>query len=62
MNGHLYRLHETLEYYCCIFITLILSPGLPDLLFKNRQIPFRSTTVYYKNYNENISLTEQFEH
>jgi len=30
--------------------------------FKNKKIHFPSTAVYHKNYTENTSLTEQFEH
>jgi len=52
----------TLEYYRFCFVTLILSSGLPDPVFKNKKIPFPSIAVYHKNYTENISLTEQFEH
>jgi len=29
---------------------------------KKKNIYFLSTAVYHKNYTENISLTEQFEH
>ena len=54
--------HLTLEYYRFCFVTLILSSGLPDPVFKNKKIPFPSTAVHHKNYTENISLTEQFEH
>ena len=52
----------TLKYYCYFFVTLMISSGLPDPVFKNKKIPFPSTAVYHKNYTENISLTEQFEH
>ena len=45
-----------------LFVTLILSSGLLDPFFNNKKIPFPSTAVYHKNYTENISLTEQFEH
>jgi len=53
---------NTLDNYRSIFVTLILTSGLPDPVFKNKKIPFPSTAVYHKNYTENISLTEQFEH
>jgi len=51
-----------LEYYCLIFVTLILTSGLPDPVFKNKKMYFPSTKVYDKNCTENISPTEQFEH
>jgi len=31
---------QTLEYYCCISVTLILSSGLPDPVFKNKENTF----------------------
>ena len=40
----------------------MISSGLPDPVFKNKKIPFPSHAVHHKNYTENISLTEQFEH
>ena len=46
---------RSLEYYHWIFVTLILSPGLSDPVFKNKKIPFPSTAVYHKNYTENMS-------
>jgi len=53
---------KTLEYVCSIFVTLTISLGLMNPVFKNKKIYFPSTAVYHKNNTENISLTEQFEH
>ena len=53
---------NTLDYYHSIFVTLILTSGVPGPVFKNKKIYFPSTAVHHKNYTENISLTEQFEH
>jgi len=50
----------TLDYYR-IFVT-ILTPGVPDPVFKNETNILYSTSVYHKKYTENISLTEQFQH
>jgi len=60
----MYKLHNlpALQYYLWIFVTLILSPGLLDPVLKIKKIPFPSTAVYHKNYTENISLTQKFEH
>jgi len=52
----------TLDYYRSIFVTLIIMSGVSDPVFKNKKMYFPSTAVYHKNYTENISLTEQFEH
>ena len=52
-----------LEYYRFFLVTSILSSVLPDPVFKKKKKkPFPSTAVYHKNYTENISFTEQFEH
>jgi len=51
----------TLEYVCSIFVTLTLSSGLMNLVFKKKKY-FPLTADHHKNYTENISLTEQFEH
>jgi len=51
-----------MEYYRSIFVTLILTSGVPDPVFNNKKICFPSTAVYHKSYTENISLTEHFEH
>jgi len=45
----------TLEYTRWIFVTLILSSGPPDPVFKNKKIPFASTAIYHENYNKNMS-------
>ena len=52
-----WQIFKTLVYYR-FFVTLMLSSGLPDPFFKNKNIPFPSTAVYHKNYTENISLTD----
>ena len=56
------RFRTTMEYYRSIFVTLILTSGVPDPVFNNKKICFPSTAVYHKSYTENISLTEHFEH
>jgi len=40
----------------------MLFSGLQDPVFKNKKIYSPSTEVYHKNYTENITVTEQFEH
>jgi len=44
------------------FVTLTITSGVHDPVFKNKKIYFSSTEVYHNNYTENIALTEQFEH
>ena len=50
------------DYYRSIFVTLILTSGVPDPDFKNKKIYFHLAAVYHKNCTENICLIEQFEH
>ena len=57
-----YKINLTLKYYRFFFVTLMISSGLPDPVFKNKKIPFSSTAVYHIDYTENRSLTEQFKH
>ena len=53
--------HLTLEYYR--FLSRKYYRRVCQTRFsKIKKIPFPSTAVYHKNYTENISLTEQFEH
>jgi len=54
-------LNRALEYYRSIFVTQTTTPGAHDPILKIK-IYFPSTKVYHKNYTENITLTEQFEH
>jgi len=61
-TGNQVNIKQTLDCYRSIFVTLILTSGLPDPVFKNKKIYFPSTEAYHKNYTENQSLTEQFEH
>jgi len=48
-----------LEYFGSIFLTLTISSGVMNPVFK--KVYFPSTKVYHKNYTENITLIEQFE-
>jgi len=56
------KFENTLDCYHSGFATLMLFSGLQDPVFKTIYIYFPSTEVYHKNYTENITLTEQFEH
>jgi len=51
-----------MEYHRSIFVTLTKTTGVNDPVFKNKKIYFPSTKVYHKDYAENITLIEQFEH
>jgi len=62
MQFHYRVFSLTLDYYRSIFFTLIITSGVSDPVFKNKKMYFPSVAVYYKNYTENVSLTEQFEH
>jgi len=40
----------------------MISSGVLDPVIKNKKLYFPSTAVYHKNYTENVTLIEQFEH
>ena len=54
--------NSIMEYHRSIFVTLTKTTGVNDPVFKNKKIYFPSTKVYHKDYAENITLIEQFEH
>jgi len=53
---------DVVRYFRSIFVTLTITSGVLYQVFKNKKINFPATKVYDKNYTENITLTEQFEH
>jgi len=55
------RQRVTLDYYHSIFVTLILSPGVRDPVFKNKKSTFLQLQFITKT-TLKICLTEQFQH
>ena len=62
VHGNAQFLGESdLEYFCSIVVTLTIMSGVMNPVFK-KCIYFPSAKVNHKNYAENITLIEQFEH
>ena len=60
---HWYKLILFWNTIVQFFVTLTKTSGVMDPVFSNKKnIYFPSTKVYHKNYTENITLIEKFEH